>query len=49
MTKNSSSFESVFILSEILIIILFGTCTKFGENTFPTADLSGEAEAIQAT
>ena len=49
MTKNSSSFEDVFMLSEILIIILFATCTKFGAGTFPTADLSGEAEAIETT
>ena len=41
----NSSFEITFILSEILIIILFAISTKFGEGTYPQADLSGEAEA----
>jgi hypothetical protein len=48
MIKNSS-FEWVFLLSEIIIIILFATCTKFGPGTFPEADLSGEAAATEAT
>lgn len=45
MTKNTS-FESIFILSEIFLIIMFAINTKFGEGTYPAADLSGEEEAM---
>jgi len=43
----SASFEIVFILSEILLIILFAINCEFGEGVYPADDLSGEEEAKQ--
>lgn len=41
-------FELVFIISEIIIIVLYGLCTKYGEGVHPAFTASGDLDAKDA-